>query len=103
MTAGVTVSAACFVVALVAELLAGTTGTTGSGALGRVTGWLSDLDGLDPEAWASLGTLTLVVTPALGLVASAAEYARAGDRRTVGLAMLVLAVLAASAVVAVRG
>lgn len=104
MTAGVVVSAACFIVALAGELFAGTTGAAGDGILaGDVTGWLDDLAGLEPEAWAGLGTLVIVATPALGLVASAAEYARVGDRRTAGLALLVLAVLAVSGVVATRG
>lgn len=62
------------------------------------------LDGLfrgDPWALASLGIYVVIVTPVIGLLTTAWEYASIGDRRTVLLAGAVLAILAFSVLVAV--
>ena len=50
------------------------------------------------EAW--LGVITLIATPALGLIATASEYAAVADRRTVLSSLGVLAILGLSLVVA---
>jgi uncharacterized membrane protein len=98
LTAGVAVSALCFLAAVVLEAMGS------AGAAGPMTAITSLLDGLlalEPAAWASLGTYVLVATPAIGLVVTAAEYADIGDRGTMVLALAVLGVLAISALVAV--
>jgi hypothetical protein len=96
LNAGTLVSAAFFVVGVALD------------ALGR-SGDAPDL--LDPQAiaaavvgleawgWSTLGVITLVGTPALGLVATALEY-RSFERRMSVLALLVLAVLAVSFAIA---
>ncbi len=98
LSLGVAVSAACFVLAGVAESLAfhrRQADMTDLAAL--VAGLLA----LDPWALASAGTYVVILTPALGLLATAWEYADIADRRTVLLAVTVLGVLALSVVVAV--
>lgn len=97
MTAGVVASAACFVLAVVLELAGGVTNG------GRMTDLPALRDGLvamAPWAWASVGTFVLIVTPAVALLATVLEYLRAGDRVTVGLAVLVLLVLSLGCLVA---
>jgi len=100
LSAGVAVSAACFLLAGAAEAL-GVTSRPGDmtdiGAL--LQGWLS----LDPWAWASLGTFAVILTPALALLVTAWEYLTIRDRRSVLLALAVLAVLMVSAAVALLG
>jgi len=98
LTGGVVVSAGCFLVAGIAEVLGF---ATTAGEMTDVRAWLGDLMAMDPWAWASLGTLVVVVTPAIGLLVTAYEYATVSDRSTVLLALVVLAVLALSTVVAV--
>lgn len=98
LTGGVIVSAACYLVAVLAEVLGVAT------AAGDATDLRALIDGLlvaDPWAWASLGTLVLVATPALALVVTAVEYTVVGDRGSAVLALVVLAILALSAVVAI--
>jgi len=98
LTSGVVVAATCFVVALLAEIAG-----TEPGA-GEMTDLRAVLDGLltfTPWAWATLGVYAVVVTPVVGLVVTAWEYSSVGERRTMGLAIAVFAVLATSAVVAV--
>jgi uncharacterized membrane protein len=93
----VVVSGVCFFVAGAAEILGFAT------QAGRLTDLAALADGLvsvDPWAWASLGTLVVVATPAIGLVTTAYEYAVVSDRHTVGLALAVLAILALSGAVA---
>ncbi len=97
LSLGVAVSAACFVLAGVAEFL----GMTRREA--SMTDFSALLDGslaLDPWALASLGCYAVVVTPAIGLLATAWEYASIADRRATFLALAVLAILAVSVVVA---
>lgn len=108
MTAGVLASAACFAVAVAVEVTSagGADGSAAITADGSMTDLAALLDGLSavrPWAWASLGAYVLVATPVIGLVASAAEYARIRDWGTVALALAVLGILALSAVVAVLG
>jgi hypothetical protein len=96
---GVLVSAGCFLLAVAAEVAT----PVGGGDLVRDPAELLDgLAGLEPRSWASLGTYVLVVTPAIGLLTSAFEYARVGDRRTTLLAIAVLGVLVLGSVVALR-
>jgi len=98
LTSGVAVAAACFVVALLAEI----TGTEpGAGEMTDLRAVLDGLLTLTPWAWATLGVYAVVVTPVVGLVVTAWEYASVGDRRTMRLAIAVIAVLATSAVVAI--
>jgi uncharacterized membrane protein len=98
LSAGVAFGAICFLVAGVAEILGLATQPAAIIDVGAV---VDGLGRLDAWAWASLGTLIVVATPAVGLVATAAEYAVASDRSTLLLALVVLAVLALSTVVAV--
>jgi uncharacterized membrane protein len=98
LTAGVVVAAVCFAVALAAELVSG---EPGNGEMTDVTAVLAGLLALDAWSWAAAGVYVVVATPLVGLVATAGEYASIGDRRAVGLAIAVIAVLAASAVAAV--
>ncbi len=104
MAVGVVLAAACFGVAVIAELL-GDAGLLGDA---RPEASMTDLgailEGLrDARAWAfaSLGTYLIILTPAAALLATAWEYATIGDRRTVLLAAAVLAVLVAGVAVAV--
>jgi uncharacterized membrane protein len=98
LTMGVLLAAVCFALALAAELVSG---EPGSGELTDVAAVLDGLLVLDPWSWAALGVYVVVATPLLGLMVTAGEYASIGDRRAVGLAIAVIAVLAASAAVAV--
>jgi uncharacterized membrane protein len=97
---GVALSAACFALAGLAELVGidrREAAMTDIGAL--IEGTMA----LDPWALASLGTYLIILTPAIALLATAWEYASISDRRTVLLAGAVLAVLAVSVAVAVFG
>jgi uncharacterized membrane protein len=97
LTAGVGLSAACFLVAGAAELL-GTPARTGTVRdLGAVVAGLAPAD---PWAWATLGTLVVIATPALALLTTAIEYLRVSDRGTALMAATVLVVLVISAVLA---
>ena len=98
LTAGVVVAAACFVVALTAEIV---TGRAGSGEMADIAAVLDGLVAFSPWAWATAGVYAVVATPVVGLIVTAGEYASIGDRRTVGLAVAVIAVLGASAAVAI--
>jgi len=94
---GAAISAVCFGVALAAGL-AGVAGDGGDPT--DLPALLAALAALRPWAWASLGILVVIATPAVGLLATAAEYASISDRRTALLAVLVLGVLTASLVAA---
>jgi uncharacterized membrane protein len=98
LTAGVTLAAVCFAIAIVAEL-AGV--ELGSGEMTDVGAIVAGLPRLTPWAWAALGAYAIVVTPVLGLLTTAWEYASVDDRRTVWLAITVLVILTASAVIAI--
>jgi uncharacterized membrane protein len=97
LSAGVAVAAAFFTVAVVMELLRGEAGV---GDMTDVAAVLAGLLDLAPWAWAAAGAYAIVATPVIGLLVTAWEYRRAGDRRTVLLAAAVLAVLAVSVAVA---
>jgi uncharacterized membrane protein len=97
LTAGVGLSAACFLVAGMAELL-GTPARTGTVRdFGAVVAGLAPAD---PWAWATLGTLVVIATPALALLTTAIEYLRVSDRGTALMAVAVLLVLLVSAALA---
>ena len=98
LSLGVAVSAACFVLAGVAELLGVPRHPAAMTDLAALFGGLL---ALDPWALASAGTYVVIVTPALGLLTTAWEYASIEDRRTVLLALAVLTVLAVSVLVAI--
>ena len=98
ITTGVVASAACFVIAGIAEV-AGV--ETGSGDMTDLAAVFHGLLAMNPWAWASLGTFAVVLTPAIGLLVTAYEYATVSDRRTFLLAIAVVAILALSAAVAV--
>ena len=95
---GVLVAVTCFIVAGVAEL-AGV--ETGSGEMTDIAALVEGLLSFTPWAWAALGTLAIIVTPAAGLLVTAYEYSTVSDRRTVLTALAVLLVLGVSAVIAV--
>lgn len=98
LSGGAALAAACFSIALLADF-AGIDGTRGE--LTDVRLLAESLLALRPWAWAATGTIVVIGTPAVGLVATAAEFASVSDRRTVLLALLVLAVLAVSLVAAI--
>jgi hypothetical protein len=98
LTGGVMVAALCFAVALVSEVLGS---DPGSGEMTDVAAVLEGLVAFTPWAWAAAGAYAVLATPVVGLLVTAAEYWSVDDRRTVWLAMAVLAVLGTSVVVAV--
>ncbi len=98
LTGGVALAGICFAVAMVAELLGA---DVGDGAMTDVGAVVQGLFALTPWAWATAGAYAIVITPVAGLLVTAAEYWRVDDRRTVLLAVAVLAVLTISAVVAI--
>jgi hypothetical protein len=98
LTGGVTVAGVCFALALVLEILGAEPGDGEMTDLGAV---VEGLAALTPWAWATLGAYAVVATPLLGLLVTAWEYWSVGDRRTVWLAVGVVAVLATSTVVAI--
>ncbi|RKY15379.1 MAG: hypothetical protein DRQ55_19625 [Planctomycetota bacterium] len=98
ITSGVAVATICFMVAILAEI-AGT--EPGAGEMTDLRAVYDGLLTLTPWAWATLGVYAVVVTPVVGLVVTAWEYSSVGDRRTMGLAIAVIAVLATSAIVAI--
>jgi uncharacterized membrane protein len=98
LSVGVALGAVCFLVAGVAELAGSTTSPAAMTDLREVAEGMARFD---PWAWASLGTLIIILTPALGLAVTAAEYRVASDRSTALLALVVLAVLALSAALAI--
>ena len=97
LTVGVAIAAACFLVALGSEL-AGNDALVGD--MTDIGAVLEGMFGLAPWAWASLGTFAIVLTPVAGLLVTASEYAAISDRRTMWLAVAVLAILAISVVAA---
>lgn len=98
LTVGVTVAAVCFAIALVTELAGVEPGSGQMTDVGAISGGLLVMM---PWAWATLGAYAVILTPILGLLATAWEYASIADRRTVLLAVTVLAILAASVVIAI--
>jgi hypothetical protein len=97
LSVGVGLSAACFLVAGVAELLGV---VVRSGEAGDLEAMVAGLGSADPWAWASLGTLIVLVTPGVGLVVTAFEYLRVSERGTALMAVTILVVLGVSAVLA---
>jgi hypothetical protein len=97
LSGGAAVGAACFAVALTAEVV-GLDGARGDPL--DPAALLAALAAFRPWAWASVGTLAVIATPAVGLLATSAEYASVSDRRTALLALVVLGVLAVSLVTA---
>lgn len=97
LTAGVLAAGVFFAVAVILEILGA---EPGDGEMTDLAAVVEGLPALTPWAWATLGAYAVVATPVIGLVVSASEYWSVGDRRTVLLAIGVIAVLAASVVVA---
>ena len=89
--------AVCFAIALVADWAGRARGTSGSS---DAAGYLAALTAFDPTAWAVLGSVVVIATPAVGLVVTAFEYESIRDRRAVLMALAVLAILATSLAVA---
>lgn len=96
LSLGVAFAAVCFVVAILAEVFGI---DSNEGSMTDLATVLSGLPALSPWAWASLGAYAVVVTPVVGLVVTAWEYASVGDRRAMGLALAVLTVLGLSTAV----
>ena len=61
---------------------------------------MSALAALRAWAWALLGSVAIITTPAVGLIVTAFEYNAIADRRAVLMALAVLAVLGISLLVA---
>ena len=98
LTGGTVLGAACFAIALVADLAGLGTRTSG---VSDIADYLAAIAALDPTAWAVLGSAVIIATPAVGLAVTALEYESIGDRRAVLMALAVLAILATSLAVAV--
>lgn len=98
LTAGVVLASACFVLALALEVVRG---ESGSGEMVDIPAVLAGLLAFSPWAWATAGVYAVVATPVVGLLVTAGEFASIGDRRAVGLAISVIAVLVVSTAVAV--
>ena len=98
MGAGAVLGAICFAAAGLVSMLGHREQPR---ALTDVAAIIAGVVALDPWAIASLGTVIIILTPLVTLLTTAGEYASIGDRRTVGLAMLVLGVLACAVVLAV--
>ena len=97
LSAGVFLSGLCFVLAMAAEI-------AGSEELaGDMTDVAAVIEGLAlmaPWAWATVGCYVIILTPALALLVTIAEYASISERRTVLTAVAVMAILTLSALVA---
>jgi len=98
LTGGVLVAAVFFAVAVILETIGA---EPGDGEMTDLTAVFDGLVAMTPWAWATLGAYAVVATPVIGLIVSALEYWSVGDRRTVLLAVAVIAVLAVSVVVAI--
>ena len=96
LTAGVAVAAVSFAVALLSEVAGA---EAGGGEMTDLAAVLEGLPALSPWAWSSVGVYAVVLTPVVGLVVTAWEFASVGDRRTVVLALAVIGVLVVSAIV----
>ena len=97
LTAGVFLSGLCFVIAVLAEI------TGVEGPAGDMTDFAAVVEGLgamSPWAWATLGSYVVVLTPAVALLVTIAEYVSISERRTVLTAIAVFAILTLSAIVA---
>jgi uncharacterized membrane protein len=90
--------AACFAIALAADLAGLGKGTSGVSDVGS---YLAAIAAVDPTAWAVLGSAVIIATPAVGLVVTAFEYESIGDRWAVLMALAVLAILGTSLAVAI--
>ncbi len=100
LAVGTAVSVACFVIALALEFLGRPTGDGSATDPGAV---LRSALALEAWGWATLGTYAVIMSPVAAIVATAAEYLRAGDRRTAWTATGVLVVLAVSLAVSLLG
>lgn len=98
LTAGVAAAGGLFAMAMLLEVLGVEPGSGDMTDLGAV---LDGLVALTPWAWATAGAYAVVATPIIGLLVTAFEYRSVGDRRTVLLAVAVLAVLFSSVAVAI--
>ena len=97
LTGGVLLSGLCFVIAAFAEVAGAAV------QAGDMTDFIAVVNGLGamaPWAWATLGSYVVVLTPAVALLVTIAEYASISDRRTVLVAVVVFAILAVSAGIA---
>jgi uncharacterized membrane protein len=98
LSGGVAVAGVLFAAAMILEISGA---EPGDGEMTDLAAVFEGLVALMPWAWATLGAYAVVATPLLGLLVTAWEYWSVGDRRTVWLAAAVIAVLAASVVVAI--
>ena len=97
LTGGVLLSGLCFVIAVLAEALGVESHPGDMTDVGFV---IEGSRAMSPWAWATLGTYLVVLTPAVALMVTIAEYASISDRRTVVTAVTVFGILTFSAVVA---
>jgi pyrimidine-specific ribonucleoside hydrolase len=97
---GVAVSAAAFVIALLVRVAGH---AAGGGDAFDPAAVLAACAALDPWGWATLGVLAVIATPILAIAATGHEHRVAGDRRTAGLSVVVLAILGFSLAIALSG
>lgn len=90
LTIGSLVSAGCFLVAIALEVL-GRPATAGDMLDMRAV--IRSITAPEPWGWATLGVVIVIVTPAVGLLATVLEYR---GRREAWLALGVLGILAVS-------
>jgi uncharacterized membrane protein len=94
LTLGALSSAACLLMAIVLELLGRPTAGGDPLDIGSLVAAVVDLR---PWGWATIGVITVIATPIVGLVATAIEYA--GRRESI-LALAVLGILGLSLFIA---
>lgn len=97
LTLGTVLSATCFVVGFALTVLGGGAASEDPRRLELV--WRAAIE-LRPWGWSMLGVLSIMATPAAGLVASALEMRRLQPRAAV-LALVVLAILATAAILGI--
>ena len=101
LSVGTAISIALLVIGLILGAAAGISPLAGGPSfdVGRL---LPDLVALRPAGFLWLGLLVLIATPAARVAASLVGYARRGERDMAIVAALILAVIAASVVLATR-
>jgi hypothetical protein len=100
LSVGTAVAAACFMVAVVLDML-GRGGAHGDPT--DLPALAASVARLEAWGWATLGTFAIIFTPAISLVATAVEYRAVADQRTTLTALAVLGVLLVSVALALLG
>jgi hypothetical protein len=97
LATGSVLSGACFAIAVLLEVIGR---DTTPGAPGDPAAIVRSVLDLGAWGWASLGTLVIIATPAVALIATILEFRAVRDHRTALTAGAVLVVLGVSVVIA---